>query len=149
MYTDKNNYRHYDIPDKPYWFKNLEKAWEANRKEKESKNKFDQLMYDIGIPKGMKYHTDEYVRWTLQQDWGKLKRKPGRPKLLPEQRKKPKLKRSEQMRQLLQENGITVNDDSTLDKYPEWNFLPNGRIRLQKTSATLSVYQFLQNINSK
>ena len=50
MYTEKNGIRHQNLDDKPWWFKNLEKAWKANRKEKGAKNKFDQIMHDIRIP---------------------------------------------------------------------------------------------------
>ncbi len=132
-----------DTPDKPWWFKNLQKAWKANRKEKGSKNKFDQLMHDIGIPKGMRYHSDAYMRWSLQQEYP-VKRKPGRPKLKPEQRKKPKIKRSEQMRQLLKENGIAVLEDSTLNTHPDIKFLKNGR--LDVNGYPVSVHQFLANI---
>ena len=145
MYIDQNNYRH-DFSDRPWWFRNLQKAWEENKKIKGSKNKFDQLMHDMGTPKGMKYHTDAYVRWTLQQDYP-AKRKVGRPKLPPEQLKKPKIKRSEQMRQLLKENGIEVLEDSTLEGYPNFKFLPNGRVGGK--GLNISVHQFFQNLNGK
>lgn len=147
MYQDKNGYRHYDLDDKPWWWKNLEKAWTTNR----SKNKKESSIHPElpPIPKGMGYQSDEYVAWTLQQDYGSqgmTKRKPGRPRL-PVHQKKIKLKRSEKMKQLLQENGIIVKDDSTLDKYPRLKFLPNGRI--SGGGMIISVHQFLQNIDAK
>ncbi len=148
MYTDKNGRQYYGLDDKPWWWFNLEKAWDSNRKEKGSKNKFDQLMHNIGVPKGMRYHSDEYVRWTLQQDFGSqgmTKRKPGRPKLPPSLRKQSKTKRSEQMKQLLRDNGIEVLEDSTLDTHPDIRFLANGRLSVH--GYPISVYQFLQNID--
>ena len=145
-YTEDEEYKYLGLPPKPYWFKNLEKAWEANKNVKGSKNKFDQLLHDIGIPKGIKYHTDIYVQWTLQQDYP-VRSKVGRPKLPPELLKKPKIKRSVQMRQLLKENCIEVLSDSTLEGYPNLKFLPNGRVGGK--GLNISVHQFLQNLNGK
>ncbi len=151
-WTENEEYEYLGLPPKPQWFKNLEKAWEVNRKAGEekraaiAKEEDDELYKNIGRPPD---DTDAYIKWCDMMAGYFKKRKVGRPKLPPEQLKKPKIKRSEQMRQLLQENGVTVKEDLALDKYPEWNFLPNGRVRLQETEATLSVHQFLQNIDDK
>ncbi len=148
MYQDKNGYRHWDLDDKPWWWKNLEKAWAYNK----SKSK-KELPIKPEMPRkpvGMRYHSDEYVAWTLQQDYGSQgmrKRKPGRPKLKEEEKVKPKLKRSEQMKKLLQDYGITVKNDNTLDKHPSVIFLPNGRLKAGGFSS--SVHQFLKNIDAK
>ena len=151
-WTEDEEYEYLGLPPKPHWFKNLTKAWGENRKAGEekraaiAKEEKDELYRHIGEPPN---DTDAYIKWCDMMGSYLKKRHVGRPKLKPEQRAKPKLKRSEQMKQLLQENGIIVNDDSTLDKYPEWKFLPNGRVRLQQTAVTLSVYQFLKNLNAK
>ncbi len=133
-----------NIPDKPWWYKNLQLAWKVNKKIPNSMNRFDTLMHDIGIPKGMRYHSDAYVRWSLQQDWGEPKRKPGRPKLPKSQLKQPKVKRSDEMRQLLNDNGIEVLEDSTLNTHPDIRFLANGRLDVH--GYPISVHQFLANI---
>ena len=56
MYTDKYGYRHHNLNDKPWWCLNLEKAWISKSKKETPIN--PELP---PIPKGMRYHTDEYV----------------------------------------------------------------------------------------
>ncbi len=142
MYTDKNGMRHHNLDDKPWWWFNLEKAWKANKKIPNSMNRFDTLMHDKGIPVGIRYHRDQYIRWTLQQDYP-TKRKPGRPKLPKSQLKQPKIKRSDEMKQLLRDNGIEIIDGK-LSTHPDIKFLANGRLDVH--GYPISVHQFLANI---
>ena len=149
-YTEDEEYEYLGLPPKPHWFKNLEKAWKANRKVGQEKRtamateKEVKLYRCIGKPPS---GTDSYVEW-CEMMAGYLKKRPvGRPKLRPAQRKKPKLKRSEQMRELLLVHGITVLEDLTLEGYDDLTFLPNGRVG--DKGLTISVHKFLQNLNGK
>jgi hypothetical protein len=151
-YTRDEEYQYLGLPPKPYWFKNLEKAWEANRTAGQSRREVLAREEDVELyryigkpPRG----TDAYIEWCDMMVGHLKKRKVGRPKLGPDQRKKPKLKRSEQMRQILKENGIEVLEDSILSKHTDFKFLPNGRIGLVGSSVTISVHKFLQNFNAK
>ncbi len=149
-WTEDEEYKYLGLPPKPHWFMNLEKAWDANRKAGEekraavTKEEKDELYRHIGKPPE---DTDAYVKWCNMMEYYLKKRPVGRPKLKPEQRVKPKLKRSEQMRQLLKDNGIAVLEDSTLKGYYNLKFLPNGRVGGK--GLNISVHQFLQNLSDK
>ena len=149
-YTEDEEYEYLGLPPKPPWFANLEKAWVANRKageEKRSaiaKEEDDDLYRHIGKPPD---DTDAYIKWCdMMGDY--LKKRPvGRPRLSDDQKVKPKVKRSDKMRQLLKDNGIEVLEDSILKGYPNLKFLPNGRVGGK--GLNISVHQFLQNLNGK
>ncbi len=149
-WTEDEEYEYLGLPPKPQWFRNLEQAWVANCKAGEekraaiAKEEDDELYKNIGKPPD---GTDAYIKWCDMMVGHLKKRKVGRPRLSPSLRKKPKIKRSEQMRQLLKENGIEVLEDSTLEGYPNLIFLPNGRVGGKRLN--ISVHQFLQNLNDK
>ena len=146
-YLDEDGY-HRDNIEIPTWFKNLSKAWQENRQQGATRRK-----EKTG---SLKPVTEMWDNWCndriemLGEDCDPRKPKPkvGRPKLPPEELKHPKVKRSDKMRQILEDNGIDVLNDLSLDKYPEWTFLPNGRVR-QGDEPPISVHLFLKNIDTK
>ncbi len=146
-WTENEEYEYLGLPPKPQWFKNLEKAWEVNRKAGEekraaiAKEEDDELYKNIGKPPD---GTDAYIKWCDMMAGYLKKRKVGRPRLSPEQRKQPKTKRSDEMKQLLRDNGIEILEDSTLNTHPDIKFLPNGRLDVH--GYPISVHQFLKNI---
>ncbi len=149
-YTEDEEYEYLGLQPKPQWFRNLEKAWAVNHKVGEekraaiAKEEDDELYRHIGKPPD---GTDAYIKWCDMMAGYLKKRKVGRPRLSPGQRKKPKIKRSDEMRLLLKDNGITVQEDRTLREYPGVIFLPNGRLKAGGFSS--SVHQFLKNIDNK
>ncbi len=142
-----SNDEYWNVPPKPYWFKNLEKAWESNRKAGAAKRakESDAFFERFGSPEEMLRNPEPYLAYCRERE---PTRPVGRPKLPPEEKKHPKIKRSEQMRQLLKENGINVLDELSLDKYPDWSFQPNGRVK-QSDKPPISVHLFLKNLNAK
>ena len=75
------------------------------------------------------------------------KRKPGRPKLPDHLKKRPtKVKRSDEMKRLLLENGIEVKSDGSVHgrtgHYIGWTFQPNGRVKFEDEDP-ISIYKFL------
>ncbi len=144
-----NGYDHYinedgypfDGVDTPWWFKNLQKAWKSKA---EQKNQVHGDGTDV-IPKSW----DEYCEGRvdlLGEEFDPRKVKPniGRPKLPAHLKKNPsKIKRSDQMKLLLQEDGITVNSDGTIVNYEGWIFCPNGRIKFEN-EPTISTYEFIK-----
>ncbi len=136
----------FPLPDPPYWFLNLQKAWMSNRQlGRERRNKMLDDPKNVTIKQKWDEWCDERVDLGCS-DPRKPKRLVGRPKLHPSQKMQPKLKRSDQMRRLLQEHGITiesVGQDEFLIEYPDWEFLPNGRLRYRQESP-ISVHRFLK-----
>ena len=81
----------------------------------------------------------------------KIKQKVGRPRLPQHLKTEPiKVKRSDKMEQLLLDNNIHLTkgkqyDPVYLQEHPEWEFLPNGRVR-NKENNIISVFKFLSDI---
>ena len=83
-----------------------------------------------------------------------IKRDPWRPKLADDQKvNNPRIKRSDKMKKLLSEKGISVNTEGELFldgnsvPYEGFIFLPNGRIKHEESnigSYTISTYQFIE-----
>ena len=138
----------------PVWFKNLSRAWESNRRMgvRRRKEKLDPI-------ESTKSATDKWNQWCEDRvdllgeecDPRKLKRKPGRPKLPNRLKKNPtKIRRSDQMCQLLADHGIAINADSSIEGFDGFEFMKNGRIKFLGDenagveSYSLSVHQFIQ-----
>ena len=86
----------------------------------------------------------ELLKRYLKNWQPEFKKKVGRPKLPPEKLKQKKMKRSEQMKQLLADNDIEITTDGFLVGYKQqWEFLPNGRVR-EGNNTPISVHQFLK-----
>ena len=117
-----------EAPSKPWWYANLEKAWIAKKRKKAIKEFYhhERFIEDIGTAKEMLQNPDKWLHYCQERE---LKRKPGRPKLPPEQRKVPKKKRSDQMRELLESKGVEILPDNSIAGYPGWVFQPNGRVK--------------------
>ena len=121
-------YKYWGVePEAPTWFKNLQKAWKTNKKNQAN---------DTSIP--------TYLEWCIAHDKEAEKRKVGRPKT----QTSSKPKRSEQMKQLLQESSIEIHSNMRLVQYPQYTFMPNGRLR-DCAGSSISVYKFLQDIEEK
>ena len=148
-----DDYVYYDIPPKPWWFKNLEEAWAANRElgvmRRDAKSKKDLDKFKKEFPTTAKELLSDPELWFTycrEREIG-ITRPVGRPNL-PSHLKKSstKVKRSDLMKQLLKENGITVDVDGTLlgsnGRYVGWKFQPNGRVRFEDEDP-ISVHKFL------
>ena len=146
-YLDEDGYHRKDI-EIPTWFKNLSKAWQVNRRQGATRRR-----EKTGSLKSVTEMWDNWCDDRIEMlgedcDLRKSKPKVGRPKLPPEELKHPKIKRSDKMKKLLKANGINVLHDQSLDKYPDWTFLPNGRVKYEN-EPPISVHLFLKNINAK
>ncbi len=143
----KPYYFYTDAPDEPVWFKNLQRAWTSTQRKKAFKEAISERDDGAQMPSLDEVRQDLNA-WRKYCENRELKRKPGRPKLPPEQRKSPKgrIKRSDLMRQLLSDHGISVNDSNTLEPteaYEGWIFLKNGRVCFEG-EASISVHAFLR-----
>ncbi len=159
-YLDKNG-DPMDGVDIPVWFKNLSRAWQSNKRlgTQRRKEKLDSIESTISVTDTWNQWCDDRVDLLGEEcDPRKPKRKVGRPKLPYHLKKNPtKIKRSDQMKTLLLEHGIhPIEQPSTdgpwedifLKEYPDWEFLPNGRLR-HGDEPPISVHQFLQNFDTK
>ena len=138
---------HTNTPNEPVWFKNLQKAWASTQRRKALNAAISERDNGLHIPSLDEVRQNPQL-WREYCNDRELKRKPGRPKLPPEQRKSPKgkVKRSDLMLQLLSDHGITVNKDNGLEPtsaYEGWIFLPNGRVCFED-EASISVHNFIQ-----
>ncbi len=136
-----------DAPNEPVWFKNLQKAWTSTQRRKALTEAIRERESSVQIPSLDKVRQNPKL-WKEYCEEREIKRKPGRPKLPPEQRKSSqgKIKRSVLMQQLLSDHGITVNKNNALEPvniYEGWIFLPNGRVRFEY-EASISVHAFIQ-----
>ena len=61
---------------------------------------------------------------------------------VPQKKSKPKVKRSDQMKVLLEEYGVKVLTNNTIEGYEGFQFLPNGRIRTHEKDV-ISAIQFI------
>ncbi len=140
-------YFYTEAPNEPVWFKNLQKAWTSTQRRKALKEAIRERDSGVQIP-SLDEVTQNPQLWKKYCNERELKRKPGRPKLAPKERKSPKgrIKRSDLMQQLLTDHGITINKDNGLEPvsaYEGWIFLPNGRIRFEN-EPSISVHAFLK-----
>ena len=142
--------RNYNDQELPHWLKNLSKAWEANREsikqrrvnEKSSKQEQESFRVDENCTPMQEM---DQLKKYLDDHQPELKPKLGRPNMSNQERKQPKVKRSEQMRQLLQDNGVEIDECGSLVGHIGWIFLPNGRVRYEDTDTTIAVsaYEFI------
>ena len=108
----------YIRPDAPQWYKNIQGAWETNRKIRQTNS-------------------------TLKADGHAPVKRKRKKKTMDQKPRKVKIKRSVQMNVLLQGHGISVNVISgTITGYEEFTFLQNGRIRTPENDV-ISVFQFI------
>ena len=136
-----------DAPNEPVWLQNLQKAWTSTQRKKALKEAIVERESEVEIPLLDEVKQNPQL-WKIYCEGHEVKRKPGRPKLSPEQRKsqKGRIKRSDLMRQLLSDHSITVNRDNGLEPttlYKGWTFLPNGRVQFED-EASISTHSFLR-----
>lgn len=145
-YLDADGYYRDDI-EIPHWFKNLQKAWKSNR-ELRANRKEGKINHANSVVDDWHLYCDNRVEMFGEEyDPRTQKRKPGRPKLPDHLKKNPtKIKRSDKMKQLLKDNGITVKESGDLytdtSHYIGWKFQINGRVRFEDEDA-ISVHKFL------
>ncbi len=99
----------------------------------------------VGDAKAVLQDPYAWENYLHERDLEHPKRSVGRPSLPPEQRKRPKVRRSDEMRQLLSDHGISINTDNTIEDYDGWHFLPNGRIYFKDNDIemTISAHAFI------
>lgn len=145
-YLDEDGYP-LDGVEIPHWFKNFSKAWKTNKRLGAQRRR-----EKLNTIESTRTITDEWNDWCddkvqmLGEECDPRNHKPklGRPKLPAHLKKNPtKIKRSNQMRLLLQEHGITANEDSTIVNYDGWTFCLNGRIKFED-EPTISTYEFIK-----
>ncbi len=73
-----------------------------------------------------------------------VKRPVGRPRLPDAEKisRPPRAKRSDKMKVLLEQHGVIVNDDGTIEGYEDFTFLSNGRICTPEKDV-ISTIQFI------
>jgi len=133
----------------PHWFKNLSRAWQASRITN-TQHRQEKLNEPETMNLSARWNewADSRVEMLGEEcDPRTHKRKLGRPKLPDHLKKRPtKVKRSDEMKQLLMENGIEVREDNTLHSatghYIGWTFQPNGKVKLEGEDP-ISVHKFL------
>ncbi len=143
----KPYYFYTDAPTEPVWFRNLQKAWSSTKSRKALTEAIMERNSGVHIPSLDEVRQNPKL-WKEYCEEREIKRKPGRPKLPLEQRKSPKgkVKRSDLMRHLLSDHGITVNKNNALEPvsvYEGWIFLKNGRVCFED-EASISVHAFLR-----
>ena len=149
QYYDETVHDKTKYPDKPAYFKNLEKARQVRHQNLQEKKSVETAKFldEVGTARDMLREPELWFDYCEKKG---LNRKPGRPKLPPEQLKHKPIKRSEKMKLLLEDHGVTVNDDNTLDGYDGFTFMVNGRIKFLGDTEhgvepyTLSVHAFIE-----
>ncbi len=147
LYKKLPKVREYDFDkdapqNPPWWYANLKKAWsstQSRKAQKEAKGQ-QELLDDAGTAEDLLKDPDKWFQYCTEHE---IRRSPGRPKLQVEQRKKPKLKHSDRMRDYLLEHGIVVDNDNVIKGYENWFFLANGRVRF-KNEPSISAVDFVQ-----
>ncbi len=144
----------FPLPDPPYWFLNLQKAWISNHKlgikRRAARGKADKE--DLPDARTLLSDPSAWESHCKERDiTSKTKKAVGRPRLPDHLKKNPtKIRRSDQMRQLLSDHGVEINTDSSIDGFDGFEFMKNGRIKfLGDEDAgiepySLSAHQFLQ-----
>ena len=131
----------------PAWFKNLSKACQSNR-ELGAIRRREKIESSRPLAEDWTNWCDDRIEMLGEEYDPRIqKRKPGRPKLPDHLKKNPtKVKRSDQMKQFLKENGIAVSMDGSLHSlsglYIGWKFQINGRVRFEDEDP-ISVHKFL------
>jgi len=133
-------------PDEPQWHQNLQKAHKVRHTQKILRDAI--VEKDKLQPPSLDEVRQDPNAWRKYCEEREIKRPIGRPRLRPEDRKSPKgrIKRSDLMRQLLSDHGISVNENNGLEPvsaYEGWTFLPNGRVCFED-EASISVHAFLR-----
>lgn len=162
-------------PEKPAWFKNLEKARQVrhasslikkslktNESNKgnavipDSERSDEDILYGPEIryeetplpdPREALYEPElwfDHCEKVGKTNAGKV----GRPKLPPEKLKRKPMSRNQEVRLMLSEHGITIDDDNNVilsngNALFGYKFLVNGRVR-DSESITMSAHQMLQ-----
>jgi len=124
-------------PDKPAWFKNLEKARQVRHAN---------LPDDAPTAREALYEPDLWFDHC--EKVGKTNAKVGRPKLPPEKLKRKPMSRNQEVRLMLAECGITIDDENSVilsngNALFGFKFLKNGRVR-DSEGVTISAHQMLQ-----
>ena len=128
QYYDETVHDKTKYPDKPAYFKNLEKARQVRHQNLQEKKSSEtaKFLNEVGTARDM---LNEPELWFDYCEKTGKKRKPGRPRLPPERLKQKPMKRSEKMQLLLEEHGVTVDEDNSIGGYDGFVFMVNGRIK--------------------
>ena len=103
--------------DAPQWYKNIQGAWETNKK-------ISQINSD------------------LKANGHALAKRKRKKKTIERKPRKVKIKHSVKMRVLLEEHGVKVLTSNAIEGYDGFQFLPNGRIRTPENDV-ISIFQFI------
>lgn len=123
-------------PDKPSWFKNLEKARQVCHNNLQNAPTAREALHEPNL-------WFDYCEKT-----GLTNVKVGRPKLPPEKLKRKPMSRNEEVRLMLLEQDITIDEENNIilsdgRRLYGFKFLKNGRVR-DAEGITISAYQMLQ-----
>ncbi len=133
----KNTPQWNNHPPKPAYFKNLEKARQVRHAN---------LAGDA--PTAREALREPNLWFDYCEKTGLTNAKVGRPKLPPEKLKRKPMSRNQEVRLLLAERGITIDDENSVilcngNTLFGFKFLKNGRVR-DSEGITISAHQMLQ-----
>ncbi len=133
----KNTPQWNNHPSKPAYFKNLEKARQVRHAN---------LADDASTAREVLYEPNLWFDHC--EKVGKSNAKIGRPKLPPEKLKRKPMLRNQEVRLMLTERGITIDDKNSVilsngNTLFGFKFLKNGRVR-DSEGITMSAHQMLQ-----
>ncbi len=172
-YYDPTKHDTSKYPEKPAYFKHLEKARQVrhqnllikrslktNESNKgnsvipDSERSDEDILYgpeiryeETPLPDPRDVLHEPELWFDHCEKTGKRK-KPGRPPLAPEQRKQKPISRSQEVKLMLAEHGITIDDANSVilsngNTLSGFKFLINGRVR-DSEGITMSAHQMLQ-----
>ncbi len=145
----KNPYSHHDKRYQQWKSCTIARYYKKLYRAKVNKVNTNDFLAAVGDASDILANPRSWETYMEERELGK-KRSLGRPPMAPGDRKRPSMKRSDQMRSLLLDNGIKINDDSSIDGFDGFEFMKNGRIKFLGDecagieSYSLSAYRFLQ-----
>ncbi len=133
----KNTLQWNNRPDKPGWFENLEKARQVRHNNLEDAPTAREALYEPDL-------WFDHCEKTGKTNTPKV----GRPKLPPEKLKRNPMLRNQEVRLMLAERGITIDNENSVilsngNTLFGFKFLKNGRV-CDSEGITMSAHQMLQ-----
>ncbi len=142
-YYDPTKHDISKYPEKPAYFKNLEKARQVRHQilQEKKARETEHFLETVGTARDM---LNEPKLWFDHCEKVGKRKKPGRPPLPPEQRKKKPVKRSGEMKALLLDHGYELDDDGYIPGFDKVRMMVNGRLHFEEENLKISVHQFIK-----